>query len=154
MEYTPNEIAIFRGDNDQQNHWFFFRVTQHFQTHPYIIIYHHISSYIIVVSRYYDHNIFRQTLICTTLLSIAPIVEVAGDLVMHCPANLCLRNPLLALDGSKEYRNIDGTHLGGVLVGSIYIYTYTYIYILSIFYLQYIYIYICTQLLYTSDGVL
>ena len=23
MGYTPNEIAIFRRDNDQQNHWVF-----------------------------------------------------------------------------------------------------------------------------------
>ena len=33
--YTPNEIAIFHRDNDQQNHWVK-RGTQHFQTHPYI----------------------------------------------------------------------------------------------------------------------
>ena len=31
--YIPNEIAIFRRDNDQQNHWVF-RGTQHFQTKP------------------------------------------------------------------------------------------------------------------------
>ena len=37
--YIPNEIAIFHRDNDQQNHWFF-RGTQHFQTHPYNC-YHH-----------------------------------------------------------------------------------------------------------------
>ena len=33
MGYTPNEIAIFHRDNDQQNHWVF-RGTQHFQTNP------------------------------------------------------------------------------------------------------------------------
>ena len=33
--YIPNEIAIFFGDNDQQNHWVF-RGTQHFQTNPYL----------------------------------------------------------------------------------------------------------------------
>ena len=32
--YIPNEIAIFHGDNDQQNHWLF-RGTQHFQTNPF-----------------------------------------------------------------------------------------------------------------------
>ena len=31
--YIPNEIAIFRRDNDQQNHWVF-RGTNHFQTNP------------------------------------------------------------------------------------------------------------------------
>ena len=30
MVYTPNEIAIFRRDNDQQNHWVQWG-TQHFQ---------------------------------------------------------------------------------------------------------------------------
>ena len=30
---TPNEIAIFHRDNDQQNHWVFWG-TQHFQTNP------------------------------------------------------------------------------------------------------------------------
>ena len=33
MGYTPNEIAIFHRDNDQQNHWVFWG-TQHFQTKP------------------------------------------------------------------------------------------------------------------------
>ena len=33
--YIPNELAIFFGDNDQQNHWVF-RGTQHFQTNPYL----------------------------------------------------------------------------------------------------------------------
>ena len=31
---TPNEIAIFRRDNDQQNHWVQWG-TNHFQTNPY-----------------------------------------------------------------------------------------------------------------------
>ena len=33
MGYTPNEIAIFHRDNDQQNHWVQWG-TQHFQTNP------------------------------------------------------------------------------------------------------------------------
>ena len=33
MGYTPNEIAIFHRDNDQQNHWVK-RGTLHFQTNP------------------------------------------------------------------------------------------------------------------------
>ena len=37
MGYTPNEIAIFCRDNDQQHHWVF-RGTQHFQTNPYQIM--------------------------------------------------------------------------------------------------------------------
>ena len=35
--YIPNEIAIVHRDNDQQNYWVK-RGTQHFQTHPYSII--------------------------------------------------------------------------------------------------------------------
>ena len=38
MGYTPNEIAISKRDNDQQNHWVF-RGTQHFQTNPYITMF-------------------------------------------------------------------------------------------------------------------
>ena len=34
MGYTPNKIAIFRRDNDQQNHWVQWG-TQHFQTNPF-----------------------------------------------------------------------------------------------------------------------
>ena len=34
MGYTPNEIAIFYRDNDQQNHWVF-RGLAYFQTNPY-----------------------------------------------------------------------------------------------------------------------
>ena len=33
MGYTPNEIAIFRRDNDQQNHWVC-RGLAYFQTNP------------------------------------------------------------------------------------------------------------------------
>ena len=36
MGYTPNEIAIFHRDNDQQNHWVQWG-TQHFQTNPHIL---------------------------------------------------------------------------------------------------------------------
>ena len=36
MGYTPNEIAISKRDNDQQNHWVQWG-TNHFQTHPFII---------------------------------------------------------------------------------------------------------------------
>ena len=35
--YIPNEIAIFHRDNDQQNHWVQWG-TNHFQTHPIMII--------------------------------------------------------------------------------------------------------------------
>ena len=35
MGYTPNEIAIFHRDNDQQNHWVQWG-TRHFQTNPYV----------------------------------------------------------------------------------------------------------------------
>ena len=33
MEYTPNEIAIFHRDNDQQNHWVQWGLA-YFQTNP------------------------------------------------------------------------------------------------------------------------
>ena len=43
MGYIPNEIAIFRRDNDQQNHWVQWGLA-YFQTNPYDL----------------DENIFRM----------------------------------------------------------------------------------------------
>ena len=37
MGYTPNEIAIFDWDNDQQNHWVS-RGLAYFQTNPYPLV--------------------------------------------------------------------------------------------------------------------
>ena len=41
MGYTPNEIAIFHRDHDQQNHWVQWG-TNHFQTNP---IHGHLGAF-------------------------------------------------------------------------------------------------------------